>query len=668
LPSQPAPIANFSVQIVKPMFQEFYQLREQPFGSNPDPRFLYLSRTHREAFSSLYYRLQTESGFMAMIAEPGMGKTTLLFHLLHHLQPTARTAFIFQTQCDSCELQRQLLSEFNCDPAITDRVRMQQEFKAVLLREANAGRACIAIIDEAQNLGAEVLETVRLLSNFETPRRKLLQIVLSGQRELGEILNRPELHQLRQRLSCVVQIQRFGPDETVQYIAHRLAIAGFAGRLSSLFDLRALVRITQASDGIPRVINNICFNSLSLGFAMGRKQIGPEIIDEVANDLGLASQPVTPGRETATDQFLIAALEQSLVEIGDKGTSDLSAIPIASPAESELGSPQRLAEARDLSGSLDLREPTANPMEPSVVAAEVDRCVSPCKSDLTADNQGLAEAGQPATVGGGAERRRKFLSRGRVGSFQGEKPPKWAKLISWGTLVVAICTTPALRSPARDRSMTAGVEVTKVPRQMPFSGAASSARTPSQDPEQKSPTASSPLSNALSSDPRPKSVVQDRNNVAAEKVIENKRDSGPPLKAAMRPREPRLVLVTQHLQSDELIGIAAGPRGEEGNAANVINGDVTDGDASRNLLPKPIVDPSPVYPARAQQLNIAGEVLLLITVSSSGDVASVQLLRGDALLAAAAEEAVKKWKYSPAIFDGAPADSRVFVSFQFKLQ
>src|SRR4030088_663512 len=112
------------------MFDTYYQLREPPFAIIPDPRFLYLSRTHREAFSSLLYRIQIDSGFLAMIAQPGMGKTTLLYHLLQQLQPVARTAFLFQTQCTSHELLRHLLSEFECDTTITDAVRMSRELKS----------------------------------------------------------------------------------------------------------------------------------------------------------------------------------------------------------------------------------------------------------------------------------------------------------------------------------------------------------------------------------------------------------------------------------------------------------------------------------------------------------------------------------------------------------
>src|SRR6266478_5579064 len=169
---------------VKEMFLDYYRLREQPFGVTPDPRFLYLSPAHREALASLYYGIEAGRGFLALIAKPGMGKTTLLFQLLEKFQGNARTAFLFQTQCSSREFMRFLLAELGFESQEQDFVRMHEEFNKLLLQEARAGKRFIIVVDEAQNLDPSVLETVRLLSDFETPQAKLLQIILSGQPEL----------------------------------------------------------------------------------------------------------------------------------------------------------------------------------------------------------------------------------------------------------------------------------------------------------------------------------------------------------------------------------------------------------------------------------------------------------------------------------------------------
>src|ERR1700756_2321646 len=156
------------------MFLDFYRLREQPFGVTPDPRFLYFSAAHREALASLFYGIETGRGFLSLVAEPGMGKTTLLFQLLKRWKGFVHSAFLFQTQCDSKELIRYLLADLGLNNDGEDMVRMHSELNEFLFRETKAGRRVVAFIDEAQNLSDSALETVRLLSNFEAPDRKLL--------------------------------------------------------------------------------------------------------------------------------------------------------------------------------------------------------------------------------------------------------------------------------------------------------------------------------------------------------------------------------------------------------------------------------------------------------------------------------------------------------------
>jgi general secretion pathway protein A len=165
------------------MFLEYYGLREQPFGVTPDPRFLYFGATHREALASLFYGIESGCGFLALIAPPGMGKTTLLFHLLEKLRSSAQTVFLFQTQCGSREMFRHLLNDLGIDSLEQDLAAMHESLNSVLLSNARKGRRVVLVIDEAQNLKDSVLETVRLLSDFETPQAKLLQI---GRRSSNE--------------------------------------------------------------------------------------------------------------------------------------------------------------------------------------------------------------------------------------------------------------------------------------------------------------------------------------------------------------------------------------------------------------------------------------------------------------------------------------------------
>jgi len=259
------------------MFLDYYRLREQPFGVTPDPRFLYFSPAHREALASLFYGIDAGRGFLALIAEPGMGKTTLLFQLLKRLKGSVRSAFLFQTQCDSHELLRYLLEAWGLDSRGKDLVQMHAHLNEFLYAEAVAGRRVAVFIDEAQNLSDTVLETVRLLSDFEAADRKLLQIVLAGQPELAHRLMRPGLAQLRQRISVVAGLRRLPAAETFRYVNHRLQVAGYDG--PELFTDAALTLIAERSEGIPRNINNICFNAMSLGCAMGGKKIEAQVVD-----------------------------------------------------------------------------------------------------------------------------------------------------------------------------------------------------------------------------------------------------------------------------------------------------------------------------------------------------------------------------------------------------
>lgn len=267
------------------MFLEFFGLREHAFGVTPDPRYLYLSPTHRETLASLVYGVEAGRGFLGLIAPPGMGKTTLLFQLLQRLGSTARTVFLFQTQCDPKEFFRSLLADLGVEDAGNDMVQMHGRLNNILLHELHCGRRFVLVIDEAQNLDEKVLEVVRMLSNFETPRAKLMQIVLAGQPQLADKLARPSLTQLRQRISMVCRLRPLNPEETGQYIAHRLDVAGYSG--PPLFTEGALRLIAEASKGIPRNINNYCFNALSLACANETRLIDQKILMEVLSDLDI---------------------------------------------------------------------------------------------------------------------------------------------------------------------------------------------------------------------------------------------------------------------------------------------------------------------------------------------------------------------------------------------
>jgi general secretion pathway protein A len=274
-------------QTAEQMFLEHYGLSAQPFGVTPDPRFLYLGLKHRQALAALTYATESNRGFLTLIAKPGMGKTSLLFHYLESLRNKARTAFLFQTEGDSRDLMCYLLADLGLDSASKSLPEMHMLLNQVLMEEMRAGRRFILVIDEAQNLAEKVLESVRLLSNCETPWMKLMQIVLAGQPQLAERLAKPSMAQLRQRISFAIRIDPFTCEEVAAYVDHRLGVAGYRGSLP--FSVGALALVAERSEGIPRNINNMCFCAMSLGWATKRKSIDREMVIDVLADLNLES-------------------------------------------------------------------------------------------------------------------------------------------------------------------------------------------------------------------------------------------------------------------------------------------------------------------------------------------------------------------------------------------
>jgi len=277
------------------MVLDYYKLREQPFGVTPDPRFLYLSATHREALASLLYGITSGRGFVSLIAKPGMGKTTLLFQLLQKLEGTARTAFLFQTLCTPRDFLRGLLADLGVEDLDGDLVRMHSKLNEILVRQSRERKRFVVVIDEAQNFDDSVLEVVRMLSNFETPSEKLMQIVLAGQPQLADKLASAKLVQLRQRVSILSSLKPFTVEETYLYINHRLRVAGF-DFAAPLFTERAVALIAQNSEGIPRNINNLCFHAISLGCVEKRKTIDVEVVREVLRDLDVETLRAEPER------------------------------------------------------------------------------------------------------------------------------------------------------------------------------------------------------------------------------------------------------------------------------------------------------------------------------------------------------------------------------------
>lgn len=270
------------------MYLEFFGLTERPFTITPNPRFLFLSRQHKEAFAHLFYGIRNRSGFIEVTGEVGAGKTTVLRTLLEQLEgDDYRLAFIFNPSLSAAELLRAICRELEIPTGEAGGGEMLDAIYSFLLRENRAGRTVVLVIDEAQNLAPPVLEQVRLLSNLETAGDKLIQIVLVGQPELGKLLDRPELRQLNQRITVRYHLRPIDLDETRAYIRHRLELAGLRDR--ELFSPAAVRRIFRFSGGLPRLINVLCDRALLVAFSEDRRRVTLAEVRTAIAELGRKS-------------------------------------------------------------------------------------------------------------------------------------------------------------------------------------------------------------------------------------------------------------------------------------------------------------------------------------------------------------------------------------------
>jgi general secretion pathway protein A len=247
------------------MYQSFYGFKEMPFNITPDPRFLYLSPTHQEALQHLKYGVTEKKGFIVLVGEVGCGKTTLCRRFLNELDPEHYdTALILNPRVTETQMLKAILTEMGETKLARSQNDLVAQMNRVLLERIHQGRDIVLIIDEAQNLKFDVLEQIRLLSNLETDKQKLLQIVLMGQPELKDVLAREELRQLRQRILVHYELHPLSAEDVQHYVQHRLTLAGSTGRPT--FTKWAMRAIHRASKGIPRIVNSLCDKALLAAF------------------------------------------------------------------------------------------------------------------------------------------------------------------------------------------------------------------------------------------------------------------------------------------------------------------------------------------------------------------------------------------------------------------
>lgn len=268
------------------MYTKFYNLRERPFNLTPDSHFLYLSSQHREALGHLLYGIRERKGFILVSGEVGTGKTTLCRALITEIEGEAEVGFILNSFLSADELLKTINEDLSCHRGAVSRKELVDELNRFLLAEHEAGRNVVVLIDECQNLALPVLEQLRMLSNLETEKEKLLQIVLVGQPELRAMLEIPELRQLAQRITVTYHLKPLTRQETTRYIRYRLAIASGGAETDSVqFTGPALKRIYRYSEGLPRKINIVCDRALLIGYVRGSRKITESIVRNALEEI-----------------------------------------------------------------------------------------------------------------------------------------------------------------------------------------------------------------------------------------------------------------------------------------------------------------------------------------------------------------------------------------------
>jgi general secretion pathway protein A len=268
------------------MYREHYGLVRLPFEMTPDPAMLYLGESHREGLATLVYGVQSGKGFVVLTGEVGTGKTTLLHALLAQLDSGTASAFIFNPRLEPLDFFHILFDEYGIGHECRTKAEYLLGLNHFLIERLGRNEKTLLMIDEAQTLPPDMLEEVRLLSNLETPASKLLQIMLVGQPELNDMLARPELRQLRQRVVLRHHLRPFNEREMQDYIDERLALAGYTGK--GIFKRSAQRELFSVTGGVPRVVNIVCDGALLAGYAKGRTVVGGEEVRDVARELQLS--------------------------------------------------------------------------------------------------------------------------------------------------------------------------------------------------------------------------------------------------------------------------------------------------------------------------------------------------------------------------------------------
>lgn len=585
-------------------FLRHFGFRESPFGVTPDPGFFFWSRMHNAALQAMIASIESNLGFSVLLGRPGTGKTSLIFHLLAQYRECARTAFIFQTQCRARDLIRHVASELELPIARGDEVYLHQKLNGMLLNEARAGRKVLIVIDEAQNLQASSLEAIRLLSDFETGHSKLLNIVLSGSPRLGETLLTPELSQLAQRISTVSRLEPLAADEVGGYVRFRLAVVT-SRALEELFSSESLAEIASRSEGVPRIINSICYRALILAYTHGQPSVSRELVKQAARDLDLSERSDRDSTEVI-----------KLAETSEAGASN--AVPPALPAASSELQWKPMAPA--------FERPRAGQTPPTVPDLESHNIYLSSGPLITAvENPGVKTS---TAI---------WSARRSVGLFAVVVLLACSSWVGWKEFRSGHRTSAAMPLPETQPLVQEAKN--EIPLTSEPNGSAATAVT-------KRRSHQAPVSPLIDGQPNALPLkIRSQGSIPEESLV-------PPNVASVPDNSKTLALLAT-------LGPSVSPRLEPPMVAL--------SNAQKPYSRQPIKIVKPEYPERALLSHVEGAVAVELTIDQNGNISKVRGLSGNPILLQAAEEAARQWKYSPAAVDETTNPIVTQVQFRFKL-
>jgi len=601
--------------------------------------------------------IESNLGFTVLLGGPGMGKTTLLLQLLAQYRDSARTAFIFQTQCKRYELLRFLGAELELPDMKGDEVSLHQRLKEMLVNEARAGRKVLIFIDEAQNLRPVSLEAIRLLSDFETARAKLLHIILAGSERLGETLLTPGLSQLAQRVSTICRLEPLTPEEVKGYVAFRLEVAG--SRVAEhLFTPEALTEIAEQSEGIPRVVNSISYRALLLAYTASERRVSHMLARQAAKDLDLSHGTMNAA--------IMGELQRT--ETPPDLSSDLI---ISERNHAVLDSKSSSPKFPEATTDEKLR---FQPPGMSAVAGPVEQPQSPQPQGKVAPEARWKEGGLAESAGTKhySAQQADFKSKpGNFGTTRSTLVPAGLMLLAlglgagWYELRVKSDTT--VKNAAAVNPITASTE-----------GKEQSSLL--SDTAQLYSPAATAESNANPADRKPIDGNKTKGLIVQalpQRLFPSKVRSQPPepIELAVPSTTSNIAGIPQNLTLP--VGAMPNPLPAPPQAQVTIaktdepstatESKDKDKDKYQGSLRQPIKVVPPKYPEMAELGHIEGVVLLELRIDSIGRVQTVRTVSGNSLLGEAAEEAARQWQYPRSPKDQPPVSTVTRVRFNFKL-